>query len=95
MLTEEIDLYTALLGGEKVIETLNGKVKVTIPPETQNGTKVRLKGKGFPVYKQDGLVRRFIYSVANKTTDEPNRRAKRIIPNISHPPACLTLCNLT
>lgn len=51
---EEIDLYTALLGGEKVIETLDGKVKVTVPPETQNGTKVRLKGKGYPVYKQEG-----------------------------------------
>ncbi len=51
---EEIDLYTAVLGGEKIIETLDGKVKVTVPPETQNGAKVRLKGKGFPVYKQEG-----------------------------------------
>ena len=51
---EEIDLYTALLGGEKIIETLDGKVKVTVPPETQSGAKVRLKGKGFPVYKQEG-----------------------------------------
>ena len=51
---EDIDLYTALLGGEKIIETLDGKVKLTVPPETQNGTKVRLKGKGFPVYKQEG-----------------------------------------
>ena len=51
---EEIDLYTALLGGEKIIETLDGKVKLTVPPETQNGAKVRLKGKGFPVYKQEG-----------------------------------------
>ncbi len=51
---EEIDLYTALLGGEKIIETLSGKVKVSVQPETQNGTKVRLKGKGFPVYKEEG-----------------------------------------
>lgn len=51
---EEIDLYTALLGGEKIIETLDGKVKLTVPPETQNGAKVRLKGKGFPVYKKEG-----------------------------------------
>ncbi|MFD2938046.1 DnaJ C-terminal domain-containing protein [Spirosoma flavum] len=52
--TEEVDLYTALLGGEKVIETLANKVKVMVSPEIQNGTKVRLKGKGFPIYKQDG-----------------------------------------
>ncbi len=49
-----VDLYTAILGGEKVIDTLNGKVKLKLKPETQNGTKVRLKGKGFPVYKKDG-----------------------------------------
>ncbi len=51
-----IDLYTALLGGETTIETLKGKVKLKVNPETQYGTKIRLKGKGFPVYKQEGEV---------------------------------------
>ena len=50
----EIDLYTAILGGEVNIKTLDGSVKLKVKPETQNGTKVRLKGKGFPVYKKDG-----------------------------------------
>lgn len=49
-----LELYTAVLGGEQVIDTLDGKVKLKVKPETPNGTKVRLKGKGFPVYKQDG-----------------------------------------
>lgn len=49
-----IDLYTALLGGETTIDTLSGKLKLTVNPETQNGTKIRLKGKGFPVYKKEG-----------------------------------------
>jgi curved DNA-binding protein len=49
-----IDLYTAVLGGEIFIETLNGKVKLKVKPETQNGTKVKLKGKGFPIYKKEG-----------------------------------------
>lgn len=48
----ELDLYTALLGGETTIDTLDGKVKLKVAPETQSGTKVKLKGKGFPVYKQ-------------------------------------------
>ncbi len=52
--TEDIDLYTALLGGEKTIDTLSGKIKLKVNPETQNGTKMRLKGKGFPVYKKEG-----------------------------------------
>jgi curved DNA-binding protein len=52
--TEDVDLYTALLGGEKTIDTLSGKIKLKVNPETQNGTKIRLKGKGFPVYKKEG-----------------------------------------
>lgn len=51
--TTSIDLYTALLGGEKTIDTLNGKVKLKVNPETQNGTRIRLKGKGIPFYKKE------------------------------------------
>lgn len=49
-----IDLYTALLGGEIQVDTLESKVKLKVGPETQSGTTVKLKGKGFPVYKQEG-----------------------------------------
>ncbi len=49
-----LNLYKAVLGGEQFIDTLDGKVKLKVKPETQNGVKVRLKGKGFPVYKQEG-----------------------------------------
>lgn len=50
----ELDLYTAVLGGEITMDTLDGKVKLKVKPETQQGTKVNLKGKGFPVYKSEG-----------------------------------------
>jgi curved DNA-binding protein len=52
--TVTIDLYTALLGGETILETLTGKVKLKVNPGTQNGTKIKLKGKGVPVYKKEG-----------------------------------------
>ncbi len=52
--TVKIDLYTAVLGGEIMVDTMSGKIKLKVAPETQNGTKIRLKGKGFPVYKQEG-----------------------------------------
>jgi len=52
--TEDLDLYTAVLGGEVTVHTLTGKVKIKVKPETQNGTKVKLAGKGMPVYKKDG-----------------------------------------
>jgi curved DNA-binding protein len=49
----DLDLYTAILGGEVLVNTFDGKVKIKVPAETQPGTKVKLKGKGFPVYKKD------------------------------------------
>ncbi len=52
--TVELDLYTAVLGGEILLNTLDGQVKLKVKPETQNGSKVKLKGKGFPVYKNAG-----------------------------------------
>lgn len=52
--TVPLNLYTAILGGEITADTLTGQVKVKVKPETQNGTQVKLKGKGFPVYKKEG-----------------------------------------
>lgn len=52
--TVPLNLYTAILGGEQMIDTLDGKVKLKVKPGTQNNSKVRLKGKGFPVYKKEG-----------------------------------------
>lgn len=53
--TADIDLYKALLGGEQLVDTFDGKVKLTVKPETQNGTTVKLKNKGFPKYKKEGV----------------------------------------
>jgi curved DNA-binding protein len=52
--TAEVDLYTAILGGDILVNTFDGKVKLKVAPETLSGTKVKLKGKGFPVYKSEG-----------------------------------------
>jgi curved DNA-binding protein len=47
-----VSLYRALLGGEQTVETLGGPVKIKLKPETTNGSRVRLRGKGFPVYRE-------------------------------------------
>ncbi|WP_291096956.1 MULTISPECIES: J domain-containing protein [unclassified Flavobacterium] len=51
--TVDLDLYSAILGGDVTVDTFDGKVKLKVMPGTQNGTKVKLKGKGFPVYKKE------------------------------------------
>jgi len=50
----DLDLYTSILGGDITVNTFDGKVKLKVKPGTQNETKVKLKGKGFPVYKKEG-----------------------------------------
>lgn len=53
-LSQDLNLYTAILGGEITItDFYEGKLKLKVASGTQNGTKVRLKGKGFPVYKKE------------------------------------------
>ncbi len=47
----EVPLYSALLGGEVTVPTLNGNLTLTIPPNTQNGRRFRLRGKGMPKLK--------------------------------------------
>lgn len=46
-----VDLYTALLGGESHIPTLERPVALVIPADTQNGKVFRLKGLGMPLLK--------------------------------------------
>jgi len=62
-----LDLYTAILGGEITIDTFSGKVKLKIAPGTQNETKVKLKGKGFPIYKKEGQFGDLIITYKIKT----------------------------
>ncbi len=50
--THAVELYTAVLGGETIVNTLSGQVKIKIEAGTQNGKTIRLKGKGMPVYEK-------------------------------------------
>lgn len=74
----ELDLYTVVLGGDKLIDTLDGKVKLKIKPETQNGMKVRLKGKGFPVYKKEGAFGDLIVTCSVKIPTHLTEKQKEL-----------------
>lgn len=52
--TATTDLYTMLLGGEVLLPTLTGNVKINLKPGTQPDSRQRLRGKGFPVYRKEG-----------------------------------------
>lgn len=76
------DLYTALLGGDLLVNTLDGQVKLKVKPGTQSGTKVRLKGKGFPVYKKEGefgdLIVTYHVQLPTNLTEEQKEMFRKI-----------------
>lgn len=81
--TVDLNLYTAVLGGEIMIDTLGGKVKLKVKPETQNGTKIRLKGKGFPVYKNEGEFGDLIVSFLVKIPANLTEKQKELFEQLS------------
>lgn len=78
-----LDLYTAVLGGEITTDTLNGKVKLKIPAGTQNGAKVRLRGKGFPIYKKEGEFGDLIISYTIKIPTNLNTEQTELFRKLS------------
>jgi curved DNA-binding protein len=79
----DLDLYKAILGGEMVVDSFDGKVKLKIAPETQNGTQVKLKGKGFPVYKKEGKFGDLIITFTIKTPVNLTVREKELFNELS------------
>ncbi|WP_347925577.1 J domain-containing protein [Pontimicrobium sp. SW4] len=79
----DLDLYKALLGGEITVNTFDGKVKLTVKPETQNGTKVKLKGKGFPVYKKQGQFGDLYVTYNIKTPTNLSAKEKELFTELA------------
>ena len=72
-----------MLGGEMVVDSFEGKVKLKIAPETQNGTQVKLKGKGFPVYKKEGKFGDLIITFNIKTPVNLTAKEKELFNELS------------
>ncbi len=79
----ELDLYTAVLGGEITIDTFDGKVKMVVKPETENGSRIKLKGKGFPVYKKEGEFGDLIITWRIKIPTHLNEKEKDLFKELS------------
>lgn len=82
--TIDISIYDAILGGEITIDTLNGKVKLKVAPETQNGTQVKLKGQGFPAYKRENNFGDLYITYNVKIPNNLNDSQKELFKQLSH-----------
>jgi len=77
----KVNLFDALLGGRSTIEVFDKKIMFSIPPGTQNGTMLRLQGKGFPIYNQDrcgDLYVNIMVDLPNDLTDEEISLIKKV-----------------
>ena len=73
-----ISFVSAALGGELEVPTLNGRVNLKIPPETQTGRMFRMRGKGVkPV--RGGPVGDLLCKVNVETPVKLNRRQKELL----------------
>jgi curved DNA-binding protein len=81
--TVELDLFTAVLGGELTVDTMGGKIKMKVQPETQNGTVTRVKGKGFPVYKNEGQSGDLYVTYNIKTPVQLTERQKELFAELA------------
>ncbi|HKL19501.1 MAG TPA: J domain-containing protein [Halalkalibaculum sp.] len=50
-----VDLYTAVLGGNTVVNTFAGKAKLKVPAGTSGGKLFRLKGMGMPEFRNESI----------------------------------------
>jgi curved DNA-binding protein len=81
--TIDLDLYKSLLGGDVTVNTFDGKVKLKVKPETQNGTQIKLKGKGFPVYKKEGEFGDLYITYNIKTPTNLTGKEKELFTELS------------
>ena len=66
-----------------VFETINGKIKVTISPETQSDKKIKIKGKGLPVYKKEGVFGDLYITLKIKNPENLSEEEKKLFVELS------------
>lgn len=78
----DVPLYTAVLGGEVRIPMLNTDVRLRIPPNTQSGQVIRLKGRGMPLLRQEGeagdLYARVLIKIPDGISPEEQELFRRL-----------------
>lgn len=82
VVTIPVDLYTAVLGGEVEVPTIEKPVILTLPPQTDNGQKFRLRGLGMPSMrnpeKRGDLYALVDVKLPSELSEEENRLFKQL-----------------
>jgi curved DNA-binding protein len=80
--TQQVDLYTLILGGEVKVQAPDKKVSLTIPPETPNGTSFRLSGLGMPQQGKSSKRGDLYVKVQAKLPQELSERERNLFKEL-------------
>lgn len=78
-----IDLYKAILGGSSKLQTFGGTISFTIPPETQPGKILKLKGQGMPDYNNPQIRGDLYITLQVKLPKNLSTREKELFTELS------------
>jgi len=77
--TVPVSFAVAALGGDVVVDTVDGKVIYEVKPGTQTDTKVRLKGKGVPTLRNKEVRGDHYVTLVVQTPDKLSHEAKELL----------------
>ncbi len=77
--TVPMSFAVAALGGEVLIDTVDGKVIYDVKPGTQTDTKVRLKGKGVPTLRNKDVRGDHYVTLVVQVPDKMTHEAKELL----------------
>lgn len=78
-----VDLYTAVLGGETVVKTLSGKVKLNIPAGTSGGKLLRLNGMGMPEFRNSSKKGDFFVRIQIQVPEKLSKEEQELFKKLA------------
>ncbi|MEO8197646.1 MAG: J domain-containing protein [Thermoanaerobaculia bacterium] len=78
----EVTPWEAVLGGEAEIRTLDGRVRVRVPPGTSSGRRIRVKGRGFPAGSGGSEPGDLYAEVRIVVPESPSEREKELFAEL-------------
>ena len=79
----DLDLYSAVLGGSVVVDTLNGKLKLNIPEGTDNGKLFKFSGRGLPGMNGKGSKGNYYVRCNVKLPDKLSAKEKKLFKELA------------
>ena len=81
---KNINMYDAILGGQDSIDCFDKTITFNIPAGTANGKVLRVKGKGFPIYKQKDKYTDLLISIIVDIPTDLDNDDKALIQKIKN-----------